>query len=143
MRVYYIFLIKKEMYNFTKNNPEALYRLFESIYYFKSKDVKLAFSVFDKVAKSFNKKNINKVIRDTSSDNLSYSMFGCTHSINDYLKSESTRLEVKTSHLLLKSNVLYPEFFKTLSSIPYLFVCDFNNMDYFYLKDVTLRELSR
>lgn len=141
MRVYYIFLIKKEMFNFTKNNPEALYKLFESIYYLK--DPKLAFTVFDKVALTFNKGNINKLIRDSSSDNLSYSMFGCVHNINDYLNNETTKLEVKNSHLLLKSNVMYPEFFKTLSSIPYLFVCDFQTMDYFYLKDVTLKELAR
>ncbi len=141
MRVYYIFLIKKEMFNFTKNNPETLYKLFESIYYLKNP--KLAFSVFDKVARPFHKKNINKLIRDASSDNLSYSMFGYTHSINDYLNNETTKLEVKTSHLLLKSNVMYPEFFKTLSSIPYLFVCDFSSLDYFYLKDVTLKELTR
>ena len=41
MRIYYIFLIKKEIYEITKDKPENLYKLLESIYFLNNEDVVL------------------------------------------------------------------------------------------------------
>lgn len=49
---------------------------------------------------------------------------------------ESTKLVIGSSHIKVKSNSMYPSLFNTLKGIPYLFVCDFQNMDYFYLKSI-------
>lgn len=143
MRIYYIFLIKKEVYNITKNKPENLYKLLESIYLLNNDDVVLGFKMFEKICKIIPKKNINKLIKDTNLENLSYTSFGSTHMINDFLNNETTKLILNNSHIKIKSNSLYPSFFKVLESIPNLFVCDFINMDYFYLKNISSQNLSR
>ena len=56
MRVYYIFLIKKEVYNITKDNPESLFKLLESIYLLDKKDLSLAFKMFDKLCRKIRRR---------------------------------------------------------------------------------------
>ena len=137
MRIYYIFLIKKEIFEITKNKPENLYKLLESIYLLNNDDVVLGFKMFEKICKVVPKKNLNKLLKDTYIENMSYTVYNNTHMINDFLNNETTKLILNNSHIKIKSNTLYPTFFKTLENIPYLFVCDFINMDYFFLKDVS------
>ena len=125
MRIYYIFLIKKEIYEITKNKPENLYKLLESIYLLNNDDVVLGFKMFDKICKTINKKNFNKLLNDINIENLSYTHFNNTHMINDFLNNETTKLIINNSHIKIKSNILYPTFFNSLENIPYIFVCDF------------------
>ena len=120
-----------------------MYKLLESIYLLNNDDVVLGFKMFEKICKIIPKKNINKLIKDTNLENLSYTSFGSTHMINDFLNNETTKLILNNSHIKIKSNSLYPSFFKVLESIPNLFVCDFINMDYFYLKNISSQNLSR
>ena len=143
MRIYYIFLIRKEIYEITKNKPENLYKLLESIYLLNNDDVVLGFKMFDKICEPIPKKNFNKLIKDTNIENISYSSFGSTHLINDFSNNETTKLLINNSHLKIKSNTFYPSFFRDLENIPYLFVCDFINMDYFYLKNVSYKSCVR
>lgn len=139
MRVYYIFLIKKEVYNITKDNPESLFKLLESIYLLDKKDLSLAFKMFDKLCRKIPKKNLNKLIKDSCTENLNYSCYFDNHIINDFLNNETTKLIVYNSHIKVKSNSTIPTFFKCLNNIPYLFVVDFTNVDFFYLKNIYSR----
>lgn len=139
MRTYYIFLIKKEVYNITKDSPDNLFRLLESIYLLDKKDLNVGFKTFDKICRVIPKKNLNKLIKDELSENLCYTCFKNIHIINDFLNNESSKLTLYNSHIKIKSNSLYPTFFRTIKSIPNLFVCDFINMDYFYLRKVYTR----
>ena len=143
MRTYYIFFIRKDIYNITKNNAEILYKLFESVKYLKKEDAALGFKIFEKLCEEVPKNNINKIIKDDFIENLSYNISKNTHIINDFINNESTKLLVHNSHLLVKSNSLYPDFFKSLYKIPNLFVCDFDNMDYFYLRNLNVKVLSK
>ena len=58
MRIYYIFLIKKEIYEITKNKQENLYKLLESIYLLNNDDVVLGYKMFDKICEIIPKNNI-------------------------------------------------------------------------------------
>lgn len=137
MRVYYIFLIKKSVYDITKNNPEKLYKTLENIYLLDKEDMYLGYKMFDKICKCLPKNNFNKLVRDTNIENLCYSNIKNTHIINDFLNNEVTKMIIKNSHIVVKSNSIYPTLFNSIKSIPNLFVCDFVNMDYFYLKKVS------
>ena len=145
MRIYYIFLIKKEIYEITKNKPENLYKILESIYLLNNDDVVLGFKMFDKICKIIPKKNIEALIKsleklkDTFIEDLTYTTFNNTHMINDFLNNETTKLILNNSHIKIKSNTIYPSFFKVIENLPYLFVCDFINMDYFFLKNITTK----
>lgn len=142
MRIYYIFLVRKEVYEMTKSKPENLYKLLESIYLLNNDDVVLGYKMFDKICLTLPKKNFHKLIHDTNIENISYTCYRNAHMINDFLQNETTKLMLNNSHIKIKSNSFYPTFFKTLENIPNLFVCDFINMDYFYLKDISVKSHS-
>lgn len=139
MRVYYIFLIKKEIAKISKDKELNLFKFFESIYNLKKEDAILGFKMFDKVCKRIERRNITKMIKDKYLDDLTYTIIGNTHVINDFLNNETTKLEVNNSHIKIKSNSMYPTFFKDLAKYDNLFVCDFDNMDYFFLKDAVVK----
>ena len=52
--------------------------------------------------------------------------------INNYYRDEESRLIINKAYMLLESNVVKPSFFKDLINKG-LFVCDFENKDYFWL----------
>ena len=141
MRIYYIFLIKDETYKIVKNKPSNLYKVIESIYLLNNDDLVYGFKMFEKICKTIPKKNLNKLICDNNIESMTYSNFNNTHMINDFMENETTKLIINNSHIKIKTNSPYPIFFKDLQNIPNLFVCDFINSDYFFLRK--LRETSR
>ena len=52
MRVYYIFLINRETYMLTKNKPDNLYKILESIYLLDKNKVYLGYKMFSKICKT-------------------------------------------------------------------------------------------
>lgn len=136
MRIYYLFFIRKEFLKITKEKPENLYKILESIYLMKREEIKLGFNVFNKVCLGVDYKNINKLIYDINKHNLSYTCFTNTHLINDFFSNETTKLIVNKSHIKVKSNMHYPSLFNNIKNYPNLFVCDFINGDYFYLNEI-------
>jgi hypothetical protein len=56
---------------------------------------------------------------------------------NNYYTDEVSKLIIKNSYLILKSNKENSTFFTILSEIPNLFVIDFENKDYFWLSKIS------
>lgn len=140
MRLYYIFSVKDEIYKITKNNPEKLYEVIKSIYTLDKKDSILGYKIFERTCNFFDKKSINLHLKNSNMDNFSYTCFKNTHIINDFYNNETTRFTINYSHLLLKTNILYPKFLSEIRYLKNLFICDFENDDYFYLKNVTFKK---
>ena len=141
MRLYYIFSIRDDILKITKDNPERLYTLLKSIYSLDKKDSKLGYKVFERTCNFFDKRNINLHIKELNSCNYSYTCFRDSHIINDFYNNESTRLTINYSHLVLKTNILYPKFLSEIRNLKNLFICDFTNEDYFYLKDIDTKKI--
>lgn len=137
MRIYYIFSIKDDVYKITKNDPEKLYNVLSNIYSLPKKESKLGYKVFERTCMFFDKQNINLLIKRLNSDNYSYTCFRNNHIINDFYNNETTKLTINYSHLILKTNIEYPRFLSEIRSLKNLFICDFINEDYFYLKEIS------
>jgi len=135
MRTFYIFKINNEFKSLTNDIPYNLYKTFETIYNFSNQDFSLAYDLFNKVALPFNKKKLNVNIFANNRSNNNYSKVNNIHFINNYYTDEKTELVVKKTHLLLKTTVLMPAFFNDLKYGD-LFVCDFENKDYFWLENL-------
>ncbi len=140
MRLYYIFSIKEEIYRITGRNPKRLYALLENIYKLKKEEANIGYKLFEKTCNFLDKKNINLLIKNLNYDNFSYTCFRNSHIINDFYKSENTKLTVNYSHMFMKTNMMYPEFFNEIKNLKNIFVCDFVNEDYFFLKKINLKE---
>ena len=60
---------------------------------------------------------------------------GLENTINDFYFNESTKMIINNSHIKIKTNKNVPSFFYNIRNFKNIFVCDFNNHDYFLLED--------
>ena len=135
MRIYHVFKINDKYAQLTKDTPYNLYQVLENIYFMNNDDLVLSYKMFEFVAVAIDKKNINTLLYNLYKENMNYSCFNSTHSYNDYLKGEESKLILNNSHIKIQSNQNFPTFLSDLKGIKNLFVCDFINSDYFWLKN--------
>lgn len=133
MRNFYIFNIVDEIAILTRNYPYNLFRIFENIYFLNKNDFNLGLDIFEQVAVPIDKENIKKIIFNKYKDHDFYSVYQNKHCYNNLYLAEKTNLYVKSTYIYLKTNALKPFFFKELKCNKNLFVCDFENKDYFWL----------
>ncbi len=135
MRTFHIFKINREFTRLTRHVPYNLYMALNGIYKSSVKDVYAAYSLFDSMNEIFKKDEIKTILKDMYSLD-GYQNYGSVHTYHDYYNNESSKLIVHSSYLVLKTNKATSSFFKKLMMIPNLFVCDFENSDYFWLSDI-------
>lgn len=132
-RTFYIFKINKEFTTLTKDYPFNLYKTMEQIYFLGPNEVNTAYKMFENIANTIDKKEINLKLFEEFRHNHNYTKFDNRHMINNYYTDEETELTVKNAHLVLKSTSENPSFLSNLKDNKNLFVCDFQNKDYFWL----------
>lgn len=133
LRTFYIFKINKEFKTITKDKPYNLYLALDNIHSMNSDNVSLAFTLFNEICDKTSPKDLNLSVFNELKDSDYYIKFNNNHLINNYFTTENSKLTVNRTYLKLKSSINNPTFFKILSSIPNLFVIDFNHKDYFWL----------
>ena len=138
MRNFYIFNITDEIAILTKNNPYNLFKVFENIYYLDKDEYNTALDVLEQITLPMEKEVIKNNILSRYKDNDFYTVINNKHTFNNLYLAEITNLYVKSTYLLLKSSAIKPVFFKELQDISNLFICDFDNKDYFWLKELTI-----
>lgn len=122
----------------TKNNPYTLYKTIENIYYLKDDSVKIGMNIFNQLKDDINEQVLNDRIYEKYKDKANYTKYKNIHTINDFFTNENTRLIVEKSYLLIRSSKDIPMFLKDMSYKNNLFVCDFDNKDYFWLDKLKL-----
>ena len=138
MRTFYIFKINKEFAILTKRCPYNLFKSIEQIYYSDKNDLSLAYNIYEQIILPLNKKQINIDIFEKCKESDYYTKFNNTHMINNFYSDEQSKLIVNSSYMLLRSTKIQPSFFKILPEIENIFVCDFENKDYFWLESVPI-----
>lgn len=133
-----MFNISDEIAILTKNNPYNLFKVFENIYYLDKDEYNTAMDVLEQITLPMEKEVIKDNILAKYKDNDFYSVVNNKHTFNNLYLAEVTNLYVKSTYLLLKSSAIRPVFFKELQDISNLFICDFENKDYFWLKELAI-----
>lgn len=136
MRTFYLFKIKKNYTILTKDNPYNLYKAIESIYNLKQEEINTGYDFFNQIRDTFNKENLDNNIFEYYKNRYSYTKVNNTHIINDYYSDEKSKLIVNPSYLLIKSTKDLPTFLKAIRRKDNIFVCDFDNIDYFWLEEL-------
>ena len=111
MRTYYIFNVNKYYGYMYKDNPFKMYKIFEEIYYSRDYNSIKAYHVLEEIANPFNKIMLNEYIYNEYKYKYGYKRKDNIHYLNTTDKS------------ILRINNYNNN----------LFVCDFENMDYFWL----------
>ncbi len=133
LRTFYIFKINKEFKILTKNNPYNLYLTLDNIHSMDKENIEEAIRLYDNVCELNDVRALNLSIFNLLRDSDYYTKFNNNHIINNYFTDESSKLTIHRTYLKLKSSLNNPTFFKTLKSVPNLFVIDFSDKDYFWL----------
>ena len=137
MRIFYIFNIKKDVYNIYKDTPSVIYNFFNQLYKSNKKDLDYANIIFQQIAYKFNKNKLDLSLYIKMHNKLIYSKKGEEHIINNLYKDEISIMNIKNSYILINTNKNYTEFFKLINDeYKECLVCDFINQDFFYLNNL-------
>jgi len=136
MRHFYIFNISDD-YKYNNNiDPYILYKIFEELYNINNNDIKYVINIFNSITNPINKKYFNNKLYNEYKNNDTYIKFMNKHQINNYYNKEKSSLIVKNSYIKLDTSSLNPSFLKYLHKYKNLFVCDFENKDYFWIESI-------
>ena len=91
------------------------------------------------MATAYDKTKINSMIYKKFMDDENYNKILNKHILDDGV--EKTKLTVYNTYIKIKTNQNISAFFKILSNEENVFVCDFNNKDYFWLNKVVRKSL--
>ena len=131
MRKYYLFIIKDEYYNKYKYIPYLLYKALYYLYKMNKYDLENGLYLYNKFCNIISKNLILNYIKNKF-EYINYSKKIIR--LNSVL--EKTYIQVNYSSIIILTNVNSPYIFKILNIYnKKIFVCDFNNRDYFFLKD--------
>ncbi len=138
MRSFYIFKIKDEYATLTKNNPYQLFRLLDFIYNLDKEEVSRGIDLFYKLVEKLDSKSLDIQLFKNYRENYFYTKFKNIHQVNNIYKKEESKLTIRNHYLLLVSTIIKPVFLNDLKTIKNLFLCDFENKDYFWLEKLAV-----
>ena len=141
MRTYYIFKINS-IYSYSyRNRPYRIYKLLEEVYNMKSTSLEEGYKLFEEIALFLKPSVLNEYIYYSSKNKQGYIDEGSHHIYKE--GEEYTKMQIKKSTIKLTSNINYPHFFDELAGYgENLFVCDFENKDYFWLYKIAAKDLT-
>lgn len=138
MRTFYLFKVKDEYSKLTKNIPYNLYNTYASIRVSSPDNLNYIYNQYKSITEKVSVADINKYLMTSMSKYDGYSIYRNTHMYNNYYSDEVSKLVVYNSYFILKCNKSPSTFLSVLYHIPNLFVIDFENKDYFWLKNADL-----
>ena len=136
MRTFYLFEVKSNILKNYKYNYEELYSMLETVYNKENDDIVICYNIFKSLVNPIKKDEQNNYIKKRNLGDENYICYNYTHSINDYYYNETTKMIINNSHIKIDTNKNVPSFFKELRNYKNIFVCDFDNHDYFVLEQV-------
>ena len=114
-----------------KDNPFKMYKIFEEIYYSRDYDSVKTYHILEEIANPFNKIMLNEYIYFEYKLKYGYKRKDNIHYLST---TERTTLRINNYNIKLETESNYSVFFNDISNYNNnLFVCDFENKDYFWL----------
>lgn len=142
MRTYYLFFIDKLFTYIYKEKSSLLFQNFYQIYKNNNKYDDLISDIYLQLINHINKRDLNEYIYTRYKDQVSYFFYDNCHIIENIYNNEITKLIINNTFIKIISNVDYPSFFDILDSyFDNIFICDFDNYDYFWLSEVLKQTL--
>ena len=135
MRVFYIYNVNDFFCSIYDKYPYKLYKMLEETYYINKHNLVLSSNYYGQLITNFNKLFMNNYLVANNKLNAYYYHKNNMHIISS--REEYSKLMVNSYCLKLKSNLNYPSFFRKVRTYSdNIFICDFENQDYFWLNKV-------
>lgn len=136
MREFHIFNVNDNIKILSKDDSYQLFHSFLKIKNLGHNDLSLGINIYEQMIKPIDKKKYTKSIYNHYKECDFYTKFQNTHSYINKYRDENTSLKVNNTYIKLVTNRQYPEFFKYLKKYHSLFICDFENKDYFWADEL-------
>ena len=136
MRTFHIFDVNSSIVNLTRNDSYPLFYSFLKIKNLGSADLSIGINLYEQIATPIDKNKFSKNIYNHYKESDFYSKYQNEHSYINKYRDEKSFLKIKNAYMKIDTNKDYPEFFKYLKKKNSLFVCDFDNKDYFWINDI-------
>lgn len=135
MRVFYIYNVNDFFCSIYDKYPYKLYKMLEEAYHTNKHNIVLSSNYYEQITNKFNKLYLNNYIFANNKIDSYYYRKNNIHIISS--REEYSKLMVSSYCLKLKSNLNYPTFFKNINTYSdNIFICDFENQDYFWLNKI-------
>ena len=139
MRVFYLYNVNDFFCSVYERYPYNLYKMLEEAYFTNKHQMMVASSYYEELITNFNKLYLNNYLFANNKLDAYYYRKNNIHVISSRL--EYSKLMVNGYCLKLKTNLNYPKFFEHIRDYSdNIFVCDFDNQDYFWLSKVVKSE---
>lgn len=136
MRTYHIFNVNNSVEVLTRLDPYPLFHSFLKIKNLNKSDLSVGINIYEQIAEPIDKKKYTRNIYNHYKESDFYTKFKDDHSYINKYRDEKTYLKIKNSYIKIDTNRNNPEFFKYLKKYHSLFVCDFENKDYFWMDEL-------
>lgn len=136
MRTFHIFDVNSSIVNLTRDDSYPLFYSFLKIKNLGSADLSIGVNLYEQIATPIDKNKFSKNIYNHYKESDFYSKYQNEHSYINKYRDEKSFLKIKNAYMKIDTNKDYPEFFKYLKKKNSLFVCDFDNKDYFWINDI-------
>lgn len=130
MRIYYLFAIKKELYETYKDKETSLYKTLYKLYSASLEEYNYAYVVFYQICDIIDT-SILKAYFDEK-----YFKKGSIYELIKEETNEHSFIKITPTYIRIKTNKNITDIFKIFYYYNQnMFVCDFNERDYFWLKE--------
>lgn len=136
MRTFHIFNVNNSVALLTRIDAYPLFHSFLKIKNLSNSDLSLGINLYEQIASQIDKKKYTRNIYNHYKESDFYTRFQNNHTYINKYRDEKSYLKVKNAYIRIDTNRQYPEFFKYLKKNHNLFVCDFENKDYFWLNEL-------
>lgn len=136
MRTFHIFNVNNSVALLTRTDAYPLFHSFLKIKNLSNSDLSLGINLYEQIASQIDKKKYTRNIYNHYKESDFYTRFQNNHTYINKYRDEKSYLKVKNAYIRIDTNRQYPEFFKYLKKNHNLFVCDFENKDYFWLNEL-------
>ena len=137
MRIFYIFQINPSLEKIMKENTYDLFHTLETVYYRTCEDKELAYLFLHQLITPIKIKELDIALFKEFRECYFYTKYRNTHSMHDVYRKENTKLSLYKTYIKLETDALKPRFLEELQKNHSFFVCDFENMDYFWLDSLS------
>ena len=118
LRTFYIFKVNSDYSKLTRTIPSNLFSAYLNIKLSTQNNLEYLYNEYFSFTDSIKKKDVSSFIYSKLNRDDGYSLYGNVHMYNNYYTDEVSKLIVKSSFMVLKSNKVNSIFLTVLAHIP-------------------------
>ena len=122
LRTFYIFKVNSDYSKLTRTIPSNLFSAYLNIKLSTQNNLEYLYNEYFSFTDSIKKKDISSFIYSKLNRDDGYSLYGNVHMYNNYYTDEVSKLIVKSSFMVIKSNKVNSTFLTVLAHIPNIFI---------------------